>query len=62
MKQTWTENDIRLVLKMFMDAEKGKAVSELDRAYKRGWRDCIRGLREHIKVKFGTGGGGDEPT
>jgi hypothetical protein len=37
-----------MVLKLFMDAEKGKHISDLDRAYKRGWRDCIRGLRKHL--------------
>lgn len=27
---------------------KGEPVSELDAAYRRGWRDCIRRLREYI--------------
>lgn len=30
-------------------SETGKPVSDLDRAYKRGWRDCIRRLRASVK-------------
>ena len=45
----WTEKEIKQVLTMFMAAEKGKGISDLDQSYKRGWRDCIRGLRQHFK-------------
>lgn len=51
--KTYTEKELKAVLKIFMESEKGKAVSDADRAYKRGWRDCIRGMREYLK-KIGT--------
>lgn len=45
---TWTDKELRSLLKMLMDTEKGKAISDADRAYKRGWRDCIRSVRGHL--------------
>lgn len=46
--KTWTDKELRALLKMLMDTEKGKHISDLDRAYKRGWRDCIRSVRGHL--------------
>jgi len=51
--KTWTAKEINKVLKACMDSEKGEHISELDRAYKRGWRDCVRELRKHFKGEEG---------
>ena len=42
----WTDIDLKYVLKELMASEKGAGVSDADRAYKRGWRDCIRHVRK----------------
>jgi hypothetical protein len=46
----YTDKELRRLLALHMKSEKGKPVSDLDRAYKRGWRDCIRSLRAHLKA------------
>jgi hypothetical protein len=46
----YTDKDILKLLQRHMEVEKGKPISDADRAYKRGWRDCIRSLRQHIKT------------
>ena len=48
MKKTWDRKELRRILKLTMDLEQGYGVSDADRAYKRGWRDCIRALRTHF--------------
>ena len=47
---TWTEKEIRMILSVVMGEVKGKAVSDADRAYKRGWRDCIRSIRDQLAL------------
>lgn len=46
--KTYTDKQIRkLLADQFKDVA-GKPISDADRAYKRGWRDCIRSLRDAL--------------
>lgn len=43
------EREIKHVLNSAMNEQKGEPVSDLDKTYRRGWRDCIRALREYFR-------------
>lgn len=47
--KTIAEKELKAWLQKMMQDEKGKASTELQRAYQRGWRDAVRSVRYFIR-------------
>ena len=47
---TFTEQEVRVMIRTILGWEKGRGVSEPDRCFKRGYRDSLRHLQELVEA------------